>query len=67
VISSVNPGPSRRISRWQRRTFTIALSDNYQASEVPRIARVFAARLPRATKSRLCWSYGGTIRASAHK
>lgn len=31
------------------RTFTIALSDNYQACEVPRIARVFAARMPRAT------------------
>lgn len=31
------------------RTFTIALSDNYQACEVPRIARAFAARMPRAT------------------
>src|SRR5215472_681646 len=31
------------------RTFTIALSDNYQASELPRIARAFAARMPRAT------------------
>ena len=31
------------------RTFTIALSDNYQASEVPRIARAFAARMPLAT------------------
>ena len=31
------------------RTFTIALSDNYQACEAPRIARAFAARMPRAT------------------
>jgi DNA-binding transcriptional LysR family regulator len=31
------------------RTFTIALSDNYQASELPRIARAFEARMPRAT------------------
>jgi DNA-binding transcriptional LysR family regulator len=31
------------------RTFTISLADNYQACEVPRIARAFAARLPRAT------------------
>jgi DNA-binding transcriptional LysR family regulator len=31
------------------RTFTIALSDNYQASEVPRIAHAFASRMPRAT------------------
>jgi DNA-binding transcriptional LysR family regulator len=31
------------------RTFTIALSDNYQASEVPRIAHALAARMPRAT------------------
>jgi len=31
------------------RTFTIALSDNYQACEVPRIARAFAASMPRAT------------------
>src|SRR4029077_6587939 len=30
------------------RTFTISLADNYQACEVPRIARAFAARLPRA-------------------
>lgn len=31
------------------RTFTIALSDNYQASELPRVARAFEARMPRAT------------------
>ena len=31
------------------RTFTISLADNYQACDVPRIARAFAARLPRAT------------------
>jgi len=31
------------------RTFTIALADNHQACEVPRIARQFAARMPRAT------------------
>jgi DNA-binding transcriptional LysR family regulator len=31
------------------RTFTIALSDNYQACDVPGIARAFAARMPRAT------------------
>jgi len=31
------------------RTFTIALSDNYQACDAPRIARAFAERMPRAT------------------
>src|SRR5215470_5902237 len=31
------------------RTFTIALSDNYQASDVPRIAHALAVRMPRAT------------------
>jgi len=31
------------------RTFTIALADSHQACEVPRIARAFAARMPRAT------------------
>jgi len=31
------------------RTFTIALSDNYQACDVPRIARAFAERMPQAT------------------
>src|SRR4051812_598293 len=31
------------------RTFTIALSDNYEACYVPSIARAFAARMPRAT------------------
>jgi DNA-binding transcriptional LysR family regulator len=31
------------------RTFTIALADSHQATEVPRIAPAFAARLPRAT------------------
>src|SRR6516225_7950326 len=31
------------------RTFTIALSDNYQACKVPRIARAFATRMPQAT------------------
>ena len=31
------------------RTFTIALSDNYQACYVPRLARAFAERMPRAT------------------
>jgi DNA-binding transcriptional LysR family regulator len=31
------------------RTFTISLADNYQACDVPRIARAFAARLPHAT------------------
>ena len=31
------------------RTFTISLSDNYQACYVPRIARAFTARMPRAT------------------
>lgn len=31
------------------RTFTIALADSHQATEVPRIARAFARRLPRAT------------------
>src|SRR5262245_11720577 len=31
------------------RTFTIAMADSHQASEVPRIAKAFAARLPRAT------------------
>ena len=31
------------------RTFTISLSDNYQACYVPRIARAFAARMPQAT------------------
>jgi DNA-binding transcriptional LysR family regulator len=30
------------------RTFTISLADSYQACDVPRIARVFAERLPRA-------------------
>jgi len=30
------------------RTFTIALADSYQACDAPRIARLFAARLPRA-------------------
>jgi len=30
------------------RTFTIALADSHQACEVPRIARTFAARMPRA-------------------
>jgi len=30
------------------RTFTIAMADSHQASEVPRIAKAFAARLPRA-------------------
>lgn len=30
------------------RTFTIGLADSHQACEVPRIARAFAARLPRA-------------------
>src|SRR5262249_20108239 len=30
------------------RTFTIALADTHQATEVPRIARAFARRLPRA-------------------
>jgi DNA-binding transcriptional LysR family regulator len=31
------------------RTFTIALADSHQACEVPRIARAFATRLPKAT------------------
>jgi DNA-binding transcriptional LysR family regulator len=31
------------------RTFTIALADSHQATEVPRIARAFAKRLPHAT------------------
>jgi DNA-binding transcriptional LysR family regulator len=31
------------------RTFTIALSDNYQACDAPRIARAFAASMPQAT------------------
>jgi DNA-binding transcriptional LysR family regulator len=31
------------------RLFTLALSDNHQASEAPRIAEAFALRLPRAT------------------
>lgn len=31
------------------RTFTIGLADSHQACEVPRIARAFTARLPRAT------------------
>lgn len=31
------------------RTFTLALADSHQACEVPRIARAFAARMPRAT------------------
>jgi|SRR5579884_4124284 len=31
------------------RTFTIALADSHQACEVPRLARAFAARMPRAT------------------
>jgi DNA-binding transcriptional LysR family regulator len=31
------------------RTFTIALADSHQACDVPRIAPVFAARMPRAT------------------
>ena len=31
------------------RTFTIGLADSHQATEVPRIAQVFAARLPRAS------------------
>src|SRR5215471_6408548 len=31
------------------RTLIIALSDNYQASEVPHIARVFAVHMPQAT------------------
>ena len=31
------------------RTFTIALADSYQACELPRIARAFTKRLPRAT------------------
>src|SRR5262245_25615434 len=31
------------------RTFTIALADSHQAVDVPRIAPLFAARLPRAT------------------
>ena len=31
------------------RTFTIALADSYQACDVPRIARAFSARLPRAS------------------
>ena len=30
------------------RTFTIGLADSYQACDAPRIARAFAARLPRA-------------------
>ena len=33
------------------RTFTMALSDNYQACYVPGIPRAFAARMPRATLS----------------
>jgi DNA-binding transcriptional LysR family regulator len=31
------------------RTFTIALSDNYQACDVPHIAHAFAASMPQAT------------------
>jgi DNA-binding transcriptional LysR family regulator len=31
------------------RTFTIAMADSHQACELPRIARAFAERLPRAT------------------
>jgi len=31
------------------RTFTIALSDNYQVCDAPRIAHAFAVRMPRAT------------------
>lgn len=36
------------VSQETTRTFTIALADNYQARDVPQIARLFAERLPQA-------------------